>query len=446
MAEISVLTPVYNVEKYLTHCLDSLINQTFKDVEFICIDDGSTDGSGKILDRYAERDSRIQVIHKSNSGYGKTMNMGLDHATGKYIAVVESDDFAELDMLEKMYLAAEESQAEITKADHYNYIRGVDYLCKWLVDFPCGQVFETAEYPKILEKANTIWSCLFRRDFLLKHGIRFHETPGAAYQDVSFAMQTWLWAKRIYFIEGAFLHYRNDNPDSSMHNPDKVFCTFEEFSWLEELFEDYWAQNKELEKYFIASKYHDFFSNYNRIAVQYQYAFLIRFQSELKRDMGKKRICEEAFSSDDYNKLIILEQDVNAFYKKTGKLLEDLRLHACSFENEIIYIEGFINHLKSFPCVILYGAGKIGKQIAELCLEKDLKPDYFAVTHRNDASCMGIPVVEIHELASVSDTAVIVLAVAEASQYELYQNAIKYNFKHILRVDSMIRRFVKYIK
>lgn len=446
MVKISVLTPVYNVEKYLPQCLDSLINQTFNDVEFICIDDGSTDSSGEILDRYAERDSRIHVIHKPNSGYGKTMNMGLDHATGKYIAVIESDDFVELNMLETMYLAAEESQAEITKADHYNYIKGVDYLCNWLVDFPCRRVFETVEHPQLLEKANTIWSCLFRRDFLLQHGIRFHETPGAAFQDISFAMQTWLWAKSIYFIEGAFVHYRNDNPDSSMHNPDKIFCTFDEFGWLEEMFKDFWVQNKELEKYFIASKYHDYFSHYSRIAAQYQYAFLLRFYSELKRDSERKRICETAFRPKDYNKLMDLEQGVNAFFNKTGKLKEDLRLNFCSFENETAYVEGFISYLRSFSHVILYGAGKVGKQIADLCMEKGLKPAYFAVTEKNDindTTYMNIPVAEIQELSSLSDKAVIILAVAETSQYELYQNAVRYNFKHILRIDNLIRKFIK---
>ena len=103
MAEISVLIPVYNVEDYLERCLDSVIGQTFSDLEILCIDDGSTDRSGKILDRYAEQDSRLRVIHKENSGYGNSMNLVLSLASGTYIGIVESDDYIEPDMYEKLH-------------------------------------------------------------------------------------------------------------------------------------------------------------------------------------------------------------------------------------------------------------------------------------------------------------------------------------------------------
>ena len=94
MPQISVLVPVYNVECYLEQCLESLVKQSFKDIEMICVDDGSTDCSGLILDRYAASDSRIRVIHKQNTGYGDSMNVALDCARGEYIAILESDDYA----------------------------------------------------------------------------------------------------------------------------------------------------------------------------------------------------------------------------------------------------------------------------------------------------------------------------------------------------------------
>ena len=89
MCKVSVLVPVYNVRKYLAQCLDSLAAQTMDDIEFICIDDGSTDGSEKMLDEYAEKDRRFHVIHKANSGYGASMNVGLHAARGEYIGIVE---------------------------------------------------------------------------------------------------------------------------------------------------------------------------------------------------------------------------------------------------------------------------------------------------------------------------------------------------------------------
>ena len=95
MTKISVVVPVYNVEKYLKECIDSIINQTLEDIE------GSTDSSLEILNDYAKKDSRIIVINKSNSGYGHTMNMGLNAATGEYIGIIESDDFADKNMFDK---------------------------------------------------------------------------------------------------------------------------------------------------------------------------------------------------------------------------------------------------------------------------------------------------------------------------------------------------------
>ena len=95
MPKVSVLVPIYTVEKYLRQCLDSLINQTLEDIEIICINDGSTDSSPEIIKEFQAKDVRIKVINKENSGYGASMNMGVDMATGEYIGIVESDDYAE---------------------------------------------------------------------------------------------------------------------------------------------------------------------------------------------------------------------------------------------------------------------------------------------------------------------------------------------------------------
>lgn len=100
MCKISIIVPVYNVEKYIKRCLDSLINQTYKNLEIICIDDGSTDQSGEICDKYALKDKRIRVFHKKNSGVSSTKNLGLDVFQGDYVGFVDSDDFVEPTMYE----------------------------------------------------------------------------------------------------------------------------------------------------------------------------------------------------------------------------------------------------------------------------------------------------------------------------------------------------------
>ena len=113
MALISVIVPAYNVEDYLGECLDSIINQTFTDIEIICVNDGSVDSTLDIFNDYASRDERINVISQENKGLSGARNTGLKHAKGKYIYFMDSDDYLEVNALERMYSAAEEKSADI---------------------------------------------------------------------------------------------------------------------------------------------------------------------------------------------------------------------------------------------------------------------------------------------------------------------------------------------
>jgi glycosyltransferase involved in cell wall biosynthesis len=103
MPKVSIIVPIYNVEKYLRECLDSIVKQTLKDIEIVCVNDGSTDSSLDIIKEYAEKDERVKYIDKPNSGYGISMNQGLDKAQGEYIGIVESDDFIKPEMFEELY-------------------------------------------------------------------------------------------------------------------------------------------------------------------------------------------------------------------------------------------------------------------------------------------------------------------------------------------------------
>ena len=115
---VSVLVPIYNVERYLRQCLESLRDQTLADIEVICINDGSTDGSRDIIEEFLS-DPRFRVIDKPNSGYGASMNRGLDEARGRYLAILESDDFLDAPALERLLALAEDNDAQLVKADFY---------------------------------------------------------------------------------------------------------------------------------------------------------------------------------------------------------------------------------------------------------------------------------------------------------------------------------------
>lgn len=124
MTQVSVVVPVYNVEKYLKQCLDSLINQTLKDIEIILVDDGSTDQSGKICDEYASKDKRINVIHQKNTGLSGARNNGFLCATSEFLATIDSDDFISTDYLEKLYVFAKEKKLDIACAQIKSYCDG----------------------------------------------------------------------------------------------------------------------------------------------------------------------------------------------------------------------------------------------------------------------------------------------------------------------------------
>lgn len=118
---ISIIVPIYNVEKYLPKCIESIINQTYTDLEILLIDDGSTDNSGLICDKYASIDNRIRVIHKKNGGLSDARNVGLDICKGKYISFIDSDDYIELTMYEKMIKIMINQKVDIVSCN-YNHI------------------------------------------------------------------------------------------------------------------------------------------------------------------------------------------------------------------------------------------------------------------------------------------------------------------------------------
>ena len=119
--KVSLLVPICNVERYLRECLDSAVAQTLKDIEIICINDGSTDSSPDIIREYMERDPRVKMIDKANSGYGDSMNRGLEMARGEYVGILESDDFMFEDSLQKLVAKADAEHADVVKGDFYLY-------------------------------------------------------------------------------------------------------------------------------------------------------------------------------------------------------------------------------------------------------------------------------------------------------------------------------------
>lgn len=221
---VSVIVPVYNVERYVTQCIESLLGQTLENIEVILINDGSTDGSLKLLREAESSDVRVKVIDKPNGGYGAAVNRGLDEAHGVYVAIAEPDDFVDSHMYEDLYSAArldDGTLADIAKGSYWNYFDlpdAVPYLespnlmnCMPSRPF-CSNAFKEFE---VLFHHPSIWSALYRREFLEEKGIRMIEPKGAGWADNPWFFETLLQAKNFVWIPAAYYFYRQTNPEAS---------------------------------------------------------------------------------------------------------------------------------------------------------------------------------------------------------------------------------------
>lgn len=234
--KVSVLVPIYNVEEFLPECLDSLVRQALKEIEIICINDGSTDKSLDIIKKYAAKDDRIVIINKKNSGYGDSMNQGLKKATGEYIGIVESDDFIELDGFERLYNLAKSNNVEVVKSNFYEYYtekhKDISKSSMFLPN-EVDRIIDPREHRLVFYEQPSIWSAIYENSFLKKNEITFLPSPGASYQDAGFNFKVWATARRAYFTDEAFLHYRQDNPNSSVKSDGKVYAVKDEYDEVE---------------------------------------------------------------------------------------------------------------------------------------------------------------------------------------------------------------------
>lgn len=302
--KLSVLVPIYNAEPFLRQCLDSLLGQTMGDLEVLCINDGSTDGSAAILDEYAAKDGRIRIITKENSGYGDSMNRGLSEARGDWIGICEPDDFCDRRMFAKLVQAAERFGCDLAKANYTEYEGGRGRRMGLYDPFRYGKPFSPWGQPQVLLTAPTIWAAVYRRSMVRDYGIAFSETPGASYQDASFGHQCWVAAQRVVLLKPGFYRYRVDNQASSSKSSDKVFAVNGEyersFAFLEKLGPEYL---RHFGPWLNVMRSGVYVWNYNRIAPQHHLPFAEAWAREVVEadDAGLLRL---DFFTPQYRRLL----------------------------------------------------------------------------------------------------------------------------------------------
>lgn len=209
---LSVIVPVYKVEPFLRKCVDSIINQTYRNLEIILVDDGSPDNCGAICDEYANKDDRVKVIHKENGGLSSARNAGMDIAKGDYIAFVDSDDWLELDMYETLIGLAEKYDADIAEGS-YRFYRPWKVENKVLEGNDTGDVRELNNIDTLKELyygpqmfggvAIMVWTKIYRASML--HNLRFSE--GFIHEDVEFTPKAYYLANKVVKIEKTLYNY-----------------------------------------------------------------------------------------------------------------------------------------------------------------------------------------------------------------------------------------------
>lgn len=247
MPKISVLIPAYNVERYLPKCLDSVLSQTFDDFEIILINDGSTDGTGKLCDDYAARDSRIKVYHQSNKGISATRELCLQYASGDYIQFIDSDDWVEPDILEIMYSMAQASNSDVIECSFYletanaskpfcfNHSKKEDFL-----------------NDSIAGKWAVLWRHFFKKTFLVGQGISFPKGIDGG-EDYYFVTKSLLLSDRVKSCEKPLYHYNFNNENSFIHRGtfERSFYQYSATTLVENLL----RQNNMLRMYEISLNY-----------------------------------------------------------------------------------------------------------------------------------------------------------------------------------------------
>lgn len=328
--KVSIIIPVLNTRKYIRECLESAVNQTLKEIEILCVDAYSTDGTREIIREYIHRDQRVRLLNDDRGSTGYANNLGFREAAGKYVAILEPDDYVDSAMYENLYIAAERENCDTVRADYQVFWgEGEDRV---FFDKPVAR--EMALYGRVVsaEKNKMLylndmstWAGIYKNEFLKKNHIRHNETPGASYQDNGFWFQVMAMAERIMYIPISGYRYRLDNPDSSVHNSKKAFAICDEFDFIRKrLDKEHVIEGNRF--IFVYMKYIRYMGLYFRLARELRLQFAFRFCQEMREHREKAEIDWSMFSQMQKNMMenILFSPDkfVSEMYKQQQQMIE----------------------------------------------------------------------------------------------------------------------------
>lgn len=318
--KVSILVPCYNSEKYIDKCINSILHQTLDDVEIICINDGSTDNTLKVLQNFEKNNPKIRVVDKKNSGYGASLNLGFSISKGEYIGIVESDDFIENTMYELLYDNAKKYDLDISRCC-FNYYYSDECIKEEHFDFiEKNKVFRPVDNLSIFFQMPSLWCSIYKKNFLEKNNIKFLETPGASYQDLSFCFKVYFWAERYMQINKCLLNYRQTNDSSSVKSKGKEFCVNKEWEEIFKTVKKDAVSYDKIKNILPIIQLNNYRWNYIRIDKKYKDDFLKKWASEWNY-LNKNEI---NFSKVPFNKKEKLESYIILNYSFLYPLISNI--------------------------------------------------------------------------------------------------------------------------
>lgn len=253
MPKVSVIVPIYNVEKYLDRCMQSLLNQTLNDIEIIMVDDGSPDNCPKLCDEYAKKDPRVKVVHKKNGGLGYARNSGLDVATGEYVAFVDSDDYTSVETYESLYTVAKNCNADVVLGGFYVHKADGSVISQSILDEEFAHdsitdlMGEMIYSIRPMEKKPwaSMWLGIYRRKLIEENHCRFKSEREYLSEDILFNATLIPLCRKVVYVPKAFYHYcYNGTSLTHNFNSRKIDANFRLYEVIKKLWQEYGVLDK----------------------------------------------------------------------------------------------------------------------------------------------------------------------------------------------------------